>query len=215
MKIRWLGHACFLLTAGDGTRILTDPFDESVGYLVPSVEADYVTVSHDHFDHNCVKAVKGTPWVIASAGEHRVGKNGEICIKGIPTFHDDVGGRKRGPNLVFVMEIDGIRVCHLGDLGHMLTPEQKSGIGRVDVLMVPVGGTYTIDALGAAQVVAVLAPKVVIPMHYKTDVLALPLDPVDKFLQKVGGAAKVNATTVDVDWQDLKEGRKVYVLQYA
>lgn len=215
MKIRWLGHACFLLTARDGTRILTDPFDESVGYLVPAVEADYVTVSHDHFDHDYVKAVKGAPRVIASAGEHRVGKNGEIYIKGIPTFHDDVGGRKRGPNLVFVMEIDGIRVCHLGDLGHMLTPEQKSGIGRVDVLMVPVGGTYTIDALGAAQVVAVLAPKVVIPMHYKTDVLALPLDPVDKFLQKVGGATKVNATTVDVDWQDLKEERKVYVLQYA
>jgi L-ascorbate metabolism protein UlaG (beta-lactamase superfamily) len=212
VKIKWYGHACFLMTSSAGTRVLTDPFDETVGYPVPSVEADYVTVSHDHFDHNAVRIVKGQPKVAKGPGTHRLG---DIEAKGVGTFHDDVRGAKRGLNTVFVFDIDGIRVCHLGDLGHVPGPEQVSEIGGVDVLLVPVGGTYTIDAGGAASVTGLLAPRIVIPMHFKTPALSFPLDPVDSFLQRMGGGTRTGAATLEVSKEDLGGPRRICVLEYA
>ncbi|MGE5486149.1 MAG: MBL fold metallo-hydrolase [Ignavibacteriales bacterium] len=212
MKIRWLGHACFLITSSKGTRILTDPFDETVGYAIPTAEADYVTVSHGHFDHSGTNLVKGRPRVIRDVGAHQLG---DVAAHGIQTFHDDVQGQKRGKNTVFVLEVDGVRVCHLGDLGHIPTQDQISAIGRVDVLLIPVGGAYTIDSAGAARVTELLAPKVVIPMHFKTDALSFPIEPVDPFLKKVGGGTRTGGATLEITAQDLVGPRKVYVLEYA
>lgn len=178
MRIEWLGHACFLLTGRDGLRLVTDPFNEQVGYPVPRTKADIVTVSHDHFDHNATQFIGGSPVIVRGTGDQNVKG---ISIKGIPTFHDKSQGRERGPNTVYKIALDGITVCHLGDLGHTLTEDQLKTLGRVDVLLLPVGGTYTIDPQEAAEVVRQVNPVVAIPMHYKTRYLNFPIQPVDKF----------------------------------
>jgi L-ascorbate metabolism protein UlaG (beta-lactamase superfamily) len=179
MKITWFGHACFALEM-EGKTIVTDPFDESVGYPIPNITADVVTESHQHFDHNAHHLVKGNFRVIDSPGTYTV--NG-IRIKGVETFHDPSHGRERGKNIVFVFEGEGIKVCHLGDLGHVLTPTQVKEIGEVDVLLVPVGGTYTIGPKEAKEVADLLNAKIIIPMHYKTKYLKFNLLLVDDFLK--------------------------------
>lgn len=178
MRIEWLGHACFLITGRTGVRLVTDPFNEQVGYPVPRVHADIVTVSHDHFDHNATQYIKGNPIVVRNPGEHSVKG---VPIKGVATFHDRAQGKDRGPNTAFKITVDGVSVCHLGDLGHILEQNQLAALGRVDVLLVPVGGTYTIDPQEAAEVVKQINPVVVIPMHYKTRYLNFPIRPVDDF----------------------------------
>ncbi len=177
MRVRWFGHACFLCEGG-GVRLVTDPFSREVGYPLPEVAADVVTVSHDHYDHNNVAAVRGNPVVVREPGE-RVVKG--IPIKGVEVFHDKERGAKRGKNIVFVWEMEGLRLCHLGDLGHVLAPEAVAAIGKVDVLFVPVGGVYTIDAQEAKEVVAQLQPRVVVPMHYRTPALSFALQPLEEF----------------------------------
>ncbi|MDI3480643.1 MAG: hypothetical protein PWQ97_298 [Tepidanaerobacteraceae bacterium] len=211
MKIRWLGHASFLLESQSGTRIVTDPFDGSVGYRIPKIEADIVTVSHDHYDHNYVEGVQGDPEILKTAGDFNIGG---IGIKSIPAFHDEVKGAKRGPNLIFVFKIDGLRICHVGDLGHLLSKAQEEQIGRPDVLLVPVGGTFTLDAEGAAEVVNQLSPKMVIPMHFKTPAVSMPIDSVDKFLEKMGGGERLESTTIEVTPEALSEKLRVVVLNY-
>lgn len=178
MKIRWFGHSCFYITSNNGTRILTDPFADSVGYRFPNEEADIVTVSHNHYDHNNTKAVRGNFEAFNKVGLYEYK---DVQIKGIPSFHDKVKGWKRGANIIFVMNVDGIRVCHLGDLGHIPGQIQVSGVGQIDILMVPVGGIFTVDAEGARDVVELLKPKIVIPMHYKTPHLSFKLEGADKF----------------------------------
>ena len=165
MKIRWFGHACFLFESEDGTRIITDPFDGSVGYKVPTIEADIVTVSHDHYDHNYVEGVQGDPKIVKSPGECTISG---ISIKGVSAFHDEVKGEKRGPIIIYIFDIDGVKICHAGDLGHLLSKTQLEEIGEVDVLLLPVGGTFTLDAHGANAAVKQLSPKLIIPMHFKT-----------------------------------------------
>ncbi|MDN5276079.1 MAG: hypothetical protein PWR01_44 [Clostridiales bacterium] len=212
MRITWFGHACFRLVSDSGVTIITDPFDETVGYELPDEQADIVTVSHQHFDHNYVQGVPGNPEVISKIGNFYVK---DIPIKGIKSYHDDQGGNKRGINIMYVFDIDGIKVCHLGDLGHTLAGEQVEQIGDVDMLLVPVGGTYTIDARAAADVVASLKPSIVIPMHYKTDRIDFPIDGVDKFLKIMGGGIHLNHHTLEVKKQDL-EGKetRIMVLDY-
>jgi L-ascorbate metabolism protein UlaG (beta-lactamase superfamily) len=200
VKIRWLGHSCFCFVSQDGTRIVTDPYDEGTGYVLPTVEADYTSVSHDHFDHSSTCAVGGRPQLITERGEFRLG---DISVRGISTFHDDLGGIRMGPNTVYCFEIDGIRLCHLGDLGHLLNSQQRAEIGKVDILLIPVGGTYTLDAKAAVCVCQQLAPRVIIPMHYRTPSLAFPLDTVDSFLKEMGGGHYAHSSTVELDKQDL------------
>lgn len=179
MKIKWYGHSCFLMTAGNGARFLTDPCDPGVGYTLKHIETDVVTVSHGHHDHNYLDAVMGNPEVLAEEGAWEI----LGCrIHAVPTFHDEVGGKKRGSNLVFVFEIDGLTVAHLGDLGHLPSAETIEAIGHVDVLLVPIGGVYTIDADEARKVANLLTPKVLIPMHYKTRACTLDIDGVDRLL---------------------------------
>jgi L-ascorbate metabolism protein UlaG (beta-lactamase superfamily) len=214
MKIKWYGHSCFGLTAENGKRVITDPFDGSIGYKIPTIDADIVTVSHDHYDHNYVEAVRGNPEIVKTPGSHRVKG---IKIHGFKTYHDDVQGQKRGENIIFVIEIDGIRVCHLGDLGHILTRDKVKEIGEVDVLLIPVGGTFTIDACDAKEVVEQLKPRIIIPMHYKTEDVSLPIAPVEEFLEKMGMGEQVEDNSIRIRKDELppREEPVLYVLDYS
>lgn len=169
MEITYYGHSSFKLKGKNGT-VITDPFDDKVGFSLPSASADIVTVSHDHFDHAAVKKISGTarrpaPFVVNRPGEYEIGG---VSVFGVKTFHDDKKGAERGENSVFTIFIDEIRVCHLGDLGHELTADQLDEIGIVDVLFCPVGGHFTIDAKQAVKTIQQIEPSYVIPMHYRT-----------------------------------------------
>jgi L-ascorbate metabolism protein UlaG (beta-lactamase superfamily) len=211
MKIKWLGHSCFLITSDTGIRVLTDPFDEQVGYELPAVEADIVTTSHDHFDHNHISIVKGSFVHVNRPGSFE--EHG-IKIIGVATFHDEVKGGKRGTNTVFKFTIDDINVCHCGDLGHVLTPEQAEQVGVVDVLLLPVGGTFTVDAKEAFEVVNQLKPLVTIPMHFKTEALTFSVEGVNSFLKVAGGGEMTGSQEITLDKDNLKELSKVLVLNY-
>lgn len=170
MILTYHGHSTFKIKGKKGT-IVFDPFDEYIGMPLPRMSADIITVSHDHKDHNAVKKVSGTtkrenPFIVNKSGEYEVGG---ISIFGIKTFHDGNGGVERGENIVFTVFIDGLRICHLGDLGHQLSPEQIEEIGSVDILLCPVGGVYTIDPELAVKTIRAIEPGIVVPMHYKTD----------------------------------------------
>lgn len=212
MKIKWLGHSCFLITSKAGTKILTDPFDDSVGYEVPSEEADIVTTSHEHYDHNYIKAVKGEFKHIKNSGTFNVM---DIKITGIDTYHDDVQGVKRGNNIVYTFDVDGLRICHLGDLGHILSRRQLNELGSIDVLLIPVGGTYTIDYKQAADLVKLINPRVVIPMHFRTlAAKEFPVDSVDKFLNSMGGGSYAYAQEIELAPEDPQPNGRVIVLNY-
>lgn len=182
MNIKWYGHSCFLLTSESGVSILTDPPAPEVGYNVRGVECDAVTVSHSHFDHCYLPAAAGEPAVITEAGEHEVKG---IKIIGFPSFHDKEQGAKRGGNMMYLYEIDEMRILHAGDVGDQLTREQILEIGKVDVLLVPIGGKYTLDYLEAREFANSLRPSVVIPMHYKTASCTIDIDDCERFVQTV------------------------------
>ena len=213
VEIRWLGHACFVITAGDGTRILTDPFDDTVGYDLPAVPADIVTVSHGHFDHNNVGAVQGSWEVVDSPGDRSFGG---VRIRGVKTCHDTKGGALRGHNIMFIIETDDITICHAGDLGHVPSDETVKSIGRVHVLMIPVGGTYTLDAKGAQEAVAKLDPRIVIPMHYKTPDLKLTgLDGPERFLAGMSRVERTQGSSYTVQASTLPRDLTAVVLGYG
>ena len=181
MKIKWYGHSCFMLESENGTKIVTDPCDPSTGYDLPAIETDIVTVSHAHHDHNYTEAVKKYDLLLDTASE--VEYKG-IRIKGILTYHDDVQGKKRGGNIVYVYDIDGMKVAHAGDIGEIPDSRTLAQIGDVDILLVPVGGVFTIDSKQAREFANMLKPKVVIPMHYKTHKLTFDLADVSEFVNK-------------------------------
>ena len=215
-SIKWNGHSCFTITSEKGTRIVTDPFGEGIGYKVQDLYAEIVSVSHDHFDHNYIEAVKSNFTAIRQRGKFKVEG---IKIKGTKTYHDTDNGAKRGENTVYTYKVDGVNICHLGDLGHELTKEQLESIGKVDIVMIPVGGLYTIDAETAAKVVNQLDPKVVIPMHYKTEALSPDfgeLSNVDSFLEKMNGWQVVRAGAFNFDQTQISESKdkKIVVLSY-
>ncbi|MFA5184442.1 MAG: MBL fold metallo-hydrolase [Patescibacteria group bacterium] len=186
MIITWQGQSCFKLQdriGPDGVTVVTDPFDKEVGLKVPNFEADIVTISHDHHDHNNAGALRGTPMIINCAGEYDFKG---ILIEGIDSFHDDQEGVVRGGNIIYRIEIDDISVTHLGDLGHSLTDAQLEKVVGTDILLIPVGGKYTIDAKRAVEVISQVEPRIVIPMHYKTKDLQVDIDSVDKFIKEIG-----------------------------
>ena len=171
MKIEWMGHACFAIETDAGTRIVTDPFDETVGYPMPWGRADIVTTSHGHFDHNHYAPL--SPANVADEAKAYV--FGDVKITGIASFHDDAQGAKRGRNIMFVIEADGKRVAHLGDLGHMLSEEQVRALGELDAVMIPVGGTYTLTGEQAAVQAKAIGAKATLPMHYSNRWCRFPI----------------------------------------
>jgi L-ascorbate metabolism protein UlaG (beta-lactamase superfamily) len=183
MKIKWLGQSSFVVNSQK--TLVTDPYNPLMGRLPKDLSAAVVTVSHQHPDHNYVKGVKSSPKIINQTGEYSAGG---FEIKGITTDHDNEGGKKRGKNIVFVIKIDGLTLCHLGDLGQILNPDQLAQIGQVDILMIPVGGRATIGPDEAVKIVNQLKPKIVLPMHYKTKtgLSTFMFATVDKFTEALG-----------------------------
>ena len=209
MKLKWLGHACFLITAANGTSILTDPFNEKVGYDLPAVKCDIVTVSHGHFDHNYTECVPGEFVEVNEPGEYNIDG---IAINGISVYHDEKEGALRGNNIVFNMKIDGLNICHLGDLGHILDESDASKIGSVDILFIPIGGNYTIDADRAGKVINALNPTIILPMHYKTESTEMPIETKDKFLSLISEFKTENAGN-EIEITNLGEKRCI-VMKY-
>ena len=177
-----MGHSCFRIK-GSHTTVITDPYSPNSGYSLGKQTARIVTISHQHPEHSFVSGIGGEPRQVKGPGEYEIGG---VMIVGMPTFHDAEKGKTKGKNTIYLIEIDDITVCHLGDLGHVLNAEQAEEIGNVDVLLVPVGGVSTINASAAAEIVRQLEPKIVVPMHYKTLLLKRELEPVDKFLTEMG-----------------------------
>ena len=210
MEIVWLGHSCFRLKGRDVT-IITDPHDRTSGYTLGKVTADVVTVSHRAPDHSNVKAIGGNPRVVDGPGEYEIGG---VFITGLATRRDGSKGRDSERNTAYQIEIDDLTICHLGDLGHILTPEQVELMSNADVLLIPVGGNNTINAGQAAEVVSQIEPRIVVPMHYKTEVSTLDLDPVGKFLREMGVKDPTPQPKLTVTRGNLPEETTVVLLDY-
>ena len=193
MKIKWLGHAAFLITSKTGTRIITDPYapGDDLCYGEINQSADIVTVSHLHHDHNNTATVGGSPAVVRSTSIVK-----DIQFTGVATYHDDALGQDRGDNTVFCFTIDGVRICHLGDLGHPLDERQRAEIGNIDVLLIPVGGRFTIDPGTATRVVTQLKPRAVIPMHFANNKCKFLTSGVDDFLRGKKNVKQLNSSEV-------------------
>lgn len=211
MKITWIGHSSFLIENSEGKKLLTDPFDDTIGYSVYRGSCDIVTISHHHFDHDYTKEIKGKYELIDKTGGCNV--NG-IEIIGIPSYHDKVKGAKRGKNIIFIFEIDNYRICHLGDLGYVISKDEACRIGNIDVLFVPVGGNFTIDGKEAAEVTKLIKPHIVIPMHYKTTQLKMELDGAETFIKYMGNSEKIGDSEIKMN-EKLDEYNRVKILQNA
>jgi len=217
MKIEYLGHSSFLITTSQGTRIITDPFDPAgypgqLNYGVYSEPVDVVTISHDHADHAGFKVLRGSPVLIKGEGTFAA-KDAEFL--GVGTYHDDAKGAKRGKNTVFVISADGLRIAHLGDLGHVLTAEQAAEIGNVDVALVPVGGYFTIDATQATKVAEQLDANIVIPMHYKTPKCNFPIASVEEFLKGKTNVVRTGSSAIEVTRESIPNRQQIVVLDPA
>jgi L-ascorbate metabolism protein UlaG (beta-lactamase superfamily) len=217
MKIKYLGHSAFLITSESGARIVMDPYesggyDGAIGYGKIEGPADIVCLSHDHADHAYVDDLTGTPQEVLGSGSRTVK---DINITGVATYHDDEGGVERGDNTVFKIEVDGINICHVGDLGHDLNERQVAEIGEVDLLLTPVGGMFTIDAEGAGRLCATLEPKALIPMHFKTPKCGFPLAEVDDFLKDKEGVDRTGSSELEFRADSLPEPTKIMVMDPA
>lgn len=213
MIIEYLGHSCFKLTESTGTSIVCDPYSESmVGYAMPRVKADAVTVSHSHDDHNNVKGVVGKPIIIDRECSRDLDG---VEINSIKSFHDSSRGKLRGENIIFKFRMDGIDVCHLGDLGEKCSSDLIENILPVNVLLIPVGGTYTIDAEMAKEYVDRIMPDFVIPMHYRTRDCRLDIDKVDEFLKLFDEdmIEETDGNFVELSRTDMGDGTKIIVLR--
>lgn len=206
MKIKYLGHSCFLLTESTGTCIVCDPYDDSVGYELPEIKADAVTISHHHYDHDCLKKVTGNPVVLDKETGYELEG---VKINAIKSYHDDCRGAKRGENVIFKFRMDGLEICHLGDLGEECSPDLIEMILPVNVLMIPVGGNYTIDAKMAKEYVDRIMPDIVIPMHFRAKDCKLDIDRVDDFLNEFSGDDEVvreEGDEIEISREDLDGG---------
>lgn len=224
MNLRYLGHSAFLITSSRGTAVVIDPYGTLIPYEFPAIAADVVVMSHEHADHSASWRLPGSPQLIKRTSEFptehevNVARTGELLtITGTPTFHDDAQGRKRGPNTVYQWEMDGLRICHMGDLGHLLTENQAAAIGPVDALMLPVGGKITIGAQDAALVVNQLKPRWVFPMHYLTDAIAslsLASDPLDAFLGRMERVEHASSTAMELRKDRVPARTTIIVLEH-
>lgn len=215
MNIQYYGHSCFKITTkaeGRGSEdviAFIDPFDKKVGLKPPQGKADVVFVSHFHHDHNNIDALKENPVVIDAPGEYSVKS---INVTGIDSFHDDKEGAERGRNTIFILDTEDIRICHLGDLGHDLDVKQLEKIGDVDILMIPIGGKYTIDFKVAAKIAKKLSPSIIIPMHYKMKDSTVDVADEKDFCSEMGNCPKEKVNKVNLKKKDLEEKSMEIVL---
>lgn len=185
MKIKYYGQSCFSLGIENGPVIITDPFDETVTYPPCTAECDIALVSHDHFDHNHTQSLSGKFETVRTSGEHVFG---DVKITGVDTWHDPEGGRLRGDNRIYIIEAEGLRIGHMGDMGHMPDPQQRSALTGLDVLMIPVGGFFTIDTAQAEEIIRDVKPRVAIAMHFLTPEYEIPISTPDAFEQDMQAA---------------------------
>ncbi|MFA6306447.1 MAG: MBL fold metallo-hydrolase [Patescibacteria group bacterium] len=208
MYITWLGQSCFKFQdkiGPDGVTLITDPFAADVGLKVPHFEADIVTVSHGHHDHNNTGAIRGNPFIIDTAGEYEIKG---VFVEGVESAHDEKNGSERGENIIYRIEIEDISITHLGDLGHVLETKQLEKLEGTDILLIPVGGKYTINAAKAVEVISQIEPRIVIPMHYKVPGLKVDIDGVEKFIKELGikprNEEKLKISKKDLPQEDME-----------
>ncbi len=214
MNIQYYGHSCFKITtkpAGRATEdvvIFIDPFDRSLGLRPPQGQASIVFVSHDHYDHNNASALKGDPVIIDTPGEYSIKG---VNIVGIDAVHDNKDGAERGRNTIFILESEDIKLCHMGDLGAALTSEQLEKINGADILLIPVGGKYTIDGKTAAEIARKIEPSIVIPMHYKIKGSKIDIANEKKFCDEMGNCPESKTSKLNIKKKDL-EGKNEEVV---
>jgi L-ascorbate metabolism protein UlaG (beta-lactamase superfamily) len=217
MKIKWYGHAAFLITSDQGTKIIIDPYEPGafggqLSYGKIKDQVDIVLTTHDHADHNYTKDLPGTPQIVKGSGS-KTAKG--ISMKGISTYHDPSQGSERGANTIFTLKIDNIQLCHLGDLGHLLSDKELAEIGPVDIILIPVGGFFTIDPKEATRVAEQIKPKILIPMHFKTAKCGFPIAPVEDFLKGKTNTKRPKASEATFDKATLPQQMEIVVLEHA
>lgn len=211
MIIQWIAHACFKVTLDNGKCLVFDPFGD-IGYKMPEMEADMVFVSHSHFDHNAIEKLTGDFRVFDMVGSFSID---DVKIKGIASYHDDAFGAKRGKNIIYKVTAEGLTITHLGDLGHMPDEELYAQLEGTDILMIPVGGNYTIDAEQAFEICKRVAPNIILPMHYKTPGLAVEIGRLYHFDEKIKGffdRAAVGKNQMEFSAADKKRRTRVIVM---
>ncbi len=217
MKIKWYGHAAFKITTDKGIGMIIDPYEPgayngALSYGKIDEEADIVLTSHDHADHNYIKTIAGEYTLIDKAGEYDLQG---IKIKAFSSFHDATSGKERGGNLIFVIAADDLTLVHTGDIGHDLDADMLKKIGKVDIVLLPVGGFFTIDASQAAKMISTLAPRLTIPMHYKTDKCGFPIAPVEEFTKGKNNVRVLDKEEVEIRKENLPAQTEVLVLRHA
>ncbi len=210
MEITWLGHSCFKIKGKQAT-VITDPYSPDTGYTLGKQSASIVTVSHQHPGHSYTDKINGEPHIVKGPGEYEIS---DVLIIGLASHHDNEKGEIRGKNTIYLLEIDDVTICHLGDLGHPLTEDQTEELGNVDILMLPVGGVSTINASVAAAIVRQIEPKIVLPMHYGTPTLTRTLDPIDKFLKEMGAHDIVPQPKLTVTKNNLPLVMQIPILEF-
>lgn len=185
MKLKWYGHSCFSMTFADGTTLVTDPFDASVGYPLCDARCDAAVVSHDHFDHNHTSSLTGNFRILNAPGMFEIGG---VKVTGISSFHDDAQGAKRGTNVIYIVEGDGLKIAHLGDLGHRPDAALTAALQNVDVMLVPIGGTYTIDTPQAVELIERLRPRMAVAMHFRNRFCRFDISDEQEFAVRTGAA---------------------------
>lgn len=196
MNLTWFGQSCFLIETNESKKILTDPFDATLGYRPYKGAVDIVTISHHHFDHDCTQNLPDNTIILDKTGTY---KYENIEITGFLSYHDKLKGAARGKNTIFIIKIDNLKICHLGDLGYILSEDEINSLGNIDVLLIPVGGNFTIDGNEAAELCKKINSKIVIPMHYKTPLTSLPIDGVDKFILNMKNGEKLHESKLVIE----------------
>jgi L-ascorbate metabolism protein UlaG (beta-lactamase superfamily) len=207
MEITWYGRACFRLKGREAT-VITDPCPPSTGFVAGKHDVDLLTLSHDHADHTYTRSITAG-LTLKRPGEYEFH---DLLVTGIGSFHDAVGGQERGRNVIFSFEVDGVHIAHLGDLGHLLSEEQLTELGPIDVLLVPAGGVFTVTPAEAAEVVSQISPKIVIPMHFRVDDASSDLLPAEKFLQEMAVAEPIRQPKAVVTPSSLPDETQVILL---